>query len=324
VLNSLIARKNIRISGGIVVLAGIFCLILSPFIGRVAFDALWGVEPLAYIGVALLVAGLGVISLSYFVGGLGRQTGRQNGAAGETEHWGEVIRRYFELFDHDLARPLRQILGKERELAAVLRASGTEVAQPVQELLDEIERQVPSFRLMMSNIQVLTWLEAPNSTPRVQALEPAEIVRKIADRYTSLCAKFQKEITWWAEPAEFGLVYSDGTAVEHIVTNLVDNAVRFAGTHIEIKLTRNPDHFFIRVWDDGSGIPEQYLPHIFDRAWTPEAARGEQKSSSGLGLFIARALAKQYGGELTVSSLAEPAPEHGTAFLLSMPLGQPA
>jgi K+-sensing histidine kinase KdpD len=198
------------------------------------------------------------------------------------------------------------------------------VAQPVQELLDEIERQVPSFRLMMSNIQVLTWLEAPNSTPRVQALEPAEIVRKIADRYTSLCAKFQKEITWWAEPAEFGLVYSDGTAVEHIVTNLVDNAVRFAGTHIEIKLTRNPDHFFIRVWDDGSGIPEQYLPHIFDRAWTPEAARGEQKSSSGLGLFIARALAKQYGGELTVSSLTEPAPEHGTAFLLSMPLGQPA
>ena len=53
---------------------------------------------------------------------------------------------------------------------------------------------------------------------------------------------------------EFGILESDSSAIEHIATNLVDNAVRFATRQIEIKLSRNPSHFFIRVWDDGPGI----------------------------------------------------------------------
>ena len=82
----------------------------------------------------------------------------------------------------------------------------------------------------------------------------------------------------------------------------------------------NPTHFFIRVWDDGPGIPRHYVQHIFDRGWTPEVTRGEQKTSSGLGLFIAQTLAKQCGGELTASSVELPDPKHQTAFLLSLPL----
>ncbi len=126
---------------------------------------------------------------------------------------------------------------------------------------------------------------------------------------------------WWAEPDEFGLVYSDGSVVEHIVTNLIDNATRFATTHIEVKLSRNPSHFFVRVWDDGPGIAPQYVQHLFDRGWTPEVARREEKVSSGLGLFIAHTLAGRQGGDLTVESTVEPDPEHHTAFLLSLPLG---
>ncbi len=304
--------------------AGVVNLIIAPFIGGSVFTKLWGVEPLAYIGAVLVMGGLGIITLSWLIPGT---MGRRGGHTGTDEEvlrrWSQVTQQYFELFDHDLGRPLRRILGKEREVRAVLQASGPAVEPVVAELLHEVETQAPSFRLMLSNIYVLVQLEAPDSPPRLQPVEPSEVVRKVVDRYTPIAVESQKEITWWAEPAEFGIVYSDGSAIEHIVTNQVDNAVRFATAHVEIRITRNPSHFFIRVWDDGTGISTQYTYHIFDRGWTPEVARREEKTSSGLGLFIARALARRHGGDLTVESVAAPDSDHHTAFLLSLPLGEP-
>ena len=180
--------------------------------------------------------------------------------------------------------------------------------------------QTPNFRLMMSNIQVLVQLEGPDRLTRPQPVEPSELIRKIVDRYVPVAADGGKEITWWAEPSEFGLVRSDSSTVEHIVTNLVDNAVRFAEGHIEVKLTKNPTHFFVRVWDDGPGIAPQYIQHIFDRGWTPELARREEKTSSGLGLFICNTLASRSGGDLMVESNADLDSTRHTAFLLSLPL----
>ena len=92
----------------------------------------------------------------------------------------------------------------------------------------------------MSNIRVLVELEAPQGSVSLEPVEPSEVVRKIVDRYTPVASESQKEISWWAEPAEFGIVYSDSSAIEYIATNLVDNAVRFADAHIEVKITKNP------------------------------------------------------------------------------------
>ena len=301
-----------RVVGGLVVLSGVVFIILAPFIGEDLFDTLLGVEPLAYIGAVLVIPGL--------LGRKGSPRAAHEEAVGE---WSQLTQQYFDLFHHDLGRPLRRILGKERELRAIQESSGSVTDPAVKELLDEIERQAPNFRLMMSNIQVLVQLEAPNPPAQLQAVEPTEVVRRIVDRYIPVAVESQKEITWWSEPAEFGIVYSDGSAIEHIVTNLVDNAVRFATTHVEIKITKNPSHFFIRIWDDGPGIAPQYMQHIFDRGWTPEVARREEKSSSGLGLFIARTLANGYGGQLTMESVATPDQNHHTAFLLSLPLREP-
>ena len=310
---------SIKIVGGLIALAGVICLILAPIIGVNAFESLWAVDPFTYLGSALILAGLG-ISLSSYVGGEFRNRSTQ-GLNGNHQgnSWSETTLQYFQLFDHDLGRPLRRIAGKERELRAAMQAAPGEADAGVTDLLDEIERQTPNFRLMMSNIQVLIQLESPDHDEALQPVEPTEVIRRIADLYTAVAVEAGKEITWWSEPAEMGLVYANSNAIEHIVTNLVDNAVRYAGTHVEVKLTNNPSHFFVRVWDDGPGIGAQYVQHLFDRGWTPEVVRREEKSSSGLGLFIARSLARQFGGDLTVETDDNADGDHHTAFLLSLP-----
>ncbi len=319
-----VARNAATAVGGVAVFGGIVCLILAPILGDSLVENLWGVEPLTYIGAVLVIAGLTAVSLTYAALLARRSTmavKASNGAS--AERWSEITQQYFDLFDHDLGRPLRRILGKERESRALLQASGVEVEPAIGELLDEIERQTPNFRLMLSNIRVLVQLEAPDAGWQPQPVEPPEVIRRIVDRYSSLGGNDRRDISWWSEPSEFGIVYSDSSAIEHVVTNLVDNAVRFACGQVEVRITKNPTHFFVRVWDDGPGIGPQYLQHVFDRGWTPEVARREERTSSGLGLYIARTLARKYGGEMTVESVTGPEPEHHTAFLLSLPLGEP-
>ena len=312
----------VYLGGGLMAFAGIICLILSFIIGPAAFDSLWGVEPLAYIGGVALIIGLAVIVAALAItvmSGNGRAERELTGEQ-QSEHWRETTRQFFELVDHDLGRPLRRIAGKERELRAAMRAAGGPEDPAVQELMDEIARQTPNFRLMLSNIQVLVQLEAPGGAPPTGPVEPAEVVRRIADRYFPVAAEAGEELTWWAEPPDFGIVSSDSHAIEHIVTNLVDNAVTHAAGNVEISLSKDDTRFYVQVWDDGPGITSHYLEYLFDRGWTPEVGRREEKTSSGLGLFIARTLARRCGGELTVESVAAPQDGHHTAFLLALPL----
>lgn len=302
------------------VVGGAVATAVSPVVGDAISSTLWLVEPLAILGVALIVAGL-ITILFALVAARGRAGAAQD--ARTRQLWSQVTRHYFDVFGHDMGRPIRRILGKEREVRARLAEARNPVDPAVRELLDEIEQQAPSFRLMVANIQVLVQLEDEGANPQVDPVAPAQVVRNVVDRYVGIGKDRGVNLSWWSEPAEFGLEYCDAAALDHIVTNLVDNAVRYSNGQVEVRLTRNPTHFFVRVWDDGSGIPEHFVPHIFDRGWTPEVASRQERTTSGLGLYIARTLARRSGGELSVESEATSNPGHHTAFTLALPRVNP-
>ena len=180
-----------------------------------------------------------MIALTYFI------ATELIGKKGGTRRWSQVTSRYFELFHHDLGRPLRAILGKEREIRPLF-DSYSVAADPavrdlldakIRELLDDIEMQAPSYRLLLSNVQGLIEMESSDRGVQLGPVEPTELVRKITDRYGPTTAFPHKEISWWADPPEFGIIYADSTALEHILTNLVDNAVRYAAERVEIKVS---------------------------------------------------------------------------------------
>ncbi len=309
------------ILGAVACLVGVILVLSAPVLGDRVFNNLWVVEPVSYIATVIIILGLLIITISYSVSGILRRKTPPYASGNELmSSWASRTQQYFELFQHDLGRPLRRILGKEREVRATIDLSNQELYGDVVELLDEIEGQAPNFRLMMSNVQVLIEMETPIEDIVLEPVEPLEIVRRIVDRYTFAASDGNKEITWWSDPDDFGIVYCGASAIEHIITNVVDNAVRFANKRIEIKLVREGSKFSINVWDDGFGIPEEYRSHIFDRGWTPELAKREERTTSGLGMFIAKTLSLRYGGDLSIQSLVGDSAKHYTEFTLTLPI----
>ena len=310
--------STLKYAGLFLAVIGLGLILLSPFIGEpVTPDLLWWIEPVAYVGAGLFIFGaiVGYVSVKF------NSNSREERPDGRT--WSQITQDYFDTFAHDMGRPLRRILGKQREARALLNETGEVTQRMVTELLDEIENQAPNFRLMIENVRVLVDLEDQSASPAIEPVDIAAIVRNVSDRYSPIARERGIDLIWWCEPSEFGLVYGDGSALDHVVTNLVDNATKFATHQIEIQLTRNDSSYSVRVSDDGYGIADSYLAHVFDRGWTPELSARSEKQSSGLGLFIASTLAERCGGNLVVDtsqSSGDKTKNSYTKFTLSLPV----
>lgn len=103
-----------------------------------------------------------------------------------------------------------------------------------------------------------------------------------------------------------------------IFSNLLENAIRYSerGGAVELRAFAQDGTCLIEVRDSGIGIPPDALPHIFERFWRGDASRARSSGGFGLGLSIARGLARRAGGDITATS--EPA--HGSTFTVILPL----
>ena len=96
-----------------------------------------------------------------------------------------------------------------------------------------------------------------------------------------------------------------------VVRNLMENAVRYSGPQSTVvaRLTasepppeRTGDWVALEVMDNGVGIPERHLPHVFERFYRADPSRSKQMGGTGLGLSIVKHIAERFGGEATASS----------------------
>jgi two-component system sensor histidine kinase BaeS len=121
-----------------------------------------------------------------------------------------------------------------------------------------------------------------------------------------------------SSPKTLPVLRLDPNRTEQILANLLENALRFSpdGGSIMVETGMDEEAVFINVRDSGPGIPEDALPHIFERFYREDNSRSRQGGGTGLGLAIARKLAEAQGGTLTASNH----PEGGAIFRLTLPL----
>jgi len=108
----------------------------------------------------------------------------------------------------------------------------------------------------------------------------------------------------------------DTRRIDVVVANLVGNALKHGGEPVALSIYDQGTHVLVQVADSGPGIPAEALPHIFDRFYKADKARG-RSDGSGLGLSIAFENARMHGGELS----ARNRPEGGAVFTLRFPSG---
>ena len=115
-------------------------------------------------------------------------------------------------------------------------------------------------------------------------------------------------------------VRGDRRALEHVLTNLIDNAVKYCGpgTHVWINVALAADSVTVSVADDGPGIDARHLPRIFERFYRVDAGRSREVGGTGLGLSIVKHLVEAMGGVVSVQSELN----RGTTFSFTLKRGE--
>jgi two-component system sensor histidine kinase BaeS len=113
------------------------------------------------------------------------------------------------------------------------------------------------------------------------------------------------------------LAYADPDRLRQVLGNLVTNALRAtqSGGSVTLAAAHIGSSIVVRVADTGTGIAPASLPHVFDRFWRADSARGRRTGGSGLGLAIARQIVTDHGGTISVTSQVG----EGTTFTITLP-----
>src|SRR5215213_6758884 len=223
---------------------------------------------------------------------------------------------------HELRTPLTAIRGNVDVLLRQARLDGRRL-DPIDltAALDDIRRESDRMRRLLEDLLLLARSDAdagnePDTTTpiRRELVQLDEIASEAVRSAAALASGQMLEL----EAPRGVEVHGDSDRIYQLVMILLDNAIRHtpAGGRIRVAVAATPDgQARIAVRDEGEGIAPEHLPHLFERFYRADGARGRSSGGTGLGLAIARAICRAHGGEISVTS----APGQGATFVVTLP-----
>jgi len=206
---------------------------------------------------------------------------------------------------HDLRGPLHAI-------SLACEALREEITGDAVRYLGAIERASARAERLIADLLEASAIENGALTLSRASVDAAAIIRQAAADH-ELLAKETGGRSIAHVPAEATLVTADRDRVLQVLGNLIGNALKHArGAPIEIAVQRSGNQAVIAVRDQGPGIAEAELPHVFDRYWHGRTKKG----GAGLGLAIAKGIVDAHGGKINVASK----PGEGAEFSFTLPL----
>ena len=237
-----------------------------------------------------------------------------NETAGRVEK-NELARQSFvSNVSHDLRTPLTTIGG---------------FIQNMQEGIIPPEKQGYYFGIILDEVNrlarlVQTLLETSRMTSgqrkyRFEPMDLCELGRITLLSFEKRIEEKKLEVSFEADEDSL-FVLADRDAIQQVINNLLDNAVKFSpeGGSLSLRVERKEKKAFFAVKNSGEGIPEEELSHLFDRFYKSDRSRGLDKQGMGLGLFIVKSVISAHSEEIWVES------RRGsyTRFVFSLPITQ--
>ncbi len=211
---------------------------------------------------------------------------------------------------HELRTPLAVIQGNlEAMLDGVLPADGRELALLHQEAL--------LLKRLISDLRTLSLADAGQLTLHRRPVNLRELAAQVVERLQLRIEEKNIELRVNI-PESISAVSADPERLAQVLSNLIDNALRYTpdGTRIVIAARATAGEVEVSVSDDGPGIPLEELPNLFRRFWRAEKSRNRATGGSGLGLAIVKQLVEAHGGRVWAESEG---PGKGSRFVFTLP-----
>lgn len=212
---------------------------------------------------------------------------------------------------HDLRTPISSIQGYAETL---LLKQETIEKEEQHKYLDIIYKNCESLQELVTNLFELSKLQSDQVTLNREPFFIGELVHDVANKYRILSNKKGISINTIVSK-DIPLVEADVLLIDRVLQNLIDNAIRFCkeGDTINIELNSLASgEVRISITDTGTGIPQDHLPHIFERYFKKD----ERGTSSGLGLAIVKRIIDLHESSIEVTSVVG----KGTSFQFSLPV----
>ncbi|MER7403126.1 HAMP domain-containing sensor histidine kinase [Streptomyces sp. NPDC000070] len=207
------------------------------------------------------------------------------------------VRQFVADASHELRTPLASIRG----YAELTRRGREDVGPDTRHALGRIESEAGRMTLLVEDLLLLARLDAG----RPLQFEQTDLVPLVVDTVSDARAAGQDH-NWRLElPDEPALVSADAARLQQVLVNLLGNARNHTppGTTVTARVRGRGPWLCVDVEDNGQGIPDELLPHVFERFARGDSARTRATGSTGLGLAIVQAVATAHGGAVTVDSV---------------------
>jgi two-component system phosphate regulon sensor histidine kinase PhoR len=208
-----------------------------------------------------------------------------------------VRQEFLSNVSHELRTPLTSIIA----FVETLENGAMEDMESSQRFLSIIRKNASRMQGLIDDILELTAIEGGNVQLRAAPVELYELVRDVCASLDAKAAAQGVSLENKVGPAV--MVHADARRLEQMLTNLIDNAIKFSREHGTVVISHEPgtrDRILVR--DNGDGIPAQHLERLFERFYRVDRARSRDLGGTGLGLAIVKHLALLHGGEVTVTS----------------------
>jgi signal transduction histidine kinase len=215
----------------------------------------------------------------------------------------------------DIAHELRSPLAVQR---AQIEAMQDGIVPLSVESLQTVLDQTNFLARLVDDLRTLALVDAGELPLEKTEIDLEELVGQVVERFQPKVAQQNVNLRIDNELIDGNLkIFADPDRIVQILSNLISNALHHTpgGGTILIKFDENESEVFCLVQDSGCGIKEEDLPHLFERFYRGDKARSHEFSSTGLGLSIARNLARVHGGDLTAAN----AQQGGAVFTLQLP-----
>ena len=182
-------------------------------------------------------------------------------------------------------------------------------------MLEAVHHDADRVTRLVTELLDISRLETGRLVLRRQLVDLGELAKSVVDKVSMSYPDLEAEVAF---PADVPRVFADPDKIEQVLTNLVENACKYASPlDVRIQGQVHGGEVSVAVRDRGEGIAAEDLPRVFTRFFRRSDAR---PSGSGLGLWISRGLVESHGGRLS----AESQPPDGATFRFTLPLVDPA